>query len=176
MKNYLEVKCPFLSVKISYFLTVLQRKLLKHTLKVLTETAKEPLPEMLSDKHDLPQAHALNILQSLFRSSVTSEDVSPYISDVLQLTISGFSSSCFVVRNSSMQLFSKFWSWKYLNFSMKLLKVINLGWTGFFCCANLSCSCKPDFPQRYNCLWEKFAVQCELTQKFQADENWTSMK
>ncbi|KAJ8046071.1 Thyroid adenoma-associated protein-like [Holothuria leucospilota] len=82
-----------------------ERKLLKHALKVLTEIAKEPLPEELSDKHDLPQAHALNILQSLFRSSVTSEDVSPYISDVLKLTIYGFSSSCFVVRNSSMQLF-----------------------------------------------------------------------
>lgn len=73
----------------------------------LMAIAKKPLPDDIGDKEDLPQAHALNIMRSLFRSAIIVEDVSIYVSDVLQCTISGFSSPSFVVRNSSMQLFGE---------------------------------------------------------------------
>ncbi|PIK36638.1 putative thyroid adenoma-associated protein-like isoform X1 [Apostichopus japonicus] len=82
-----------------------ERKLLKLSMLRLMAIAKKPLPDDLGDKEDLPQAHALNIMRSLFRSAIIVEDVSIYVSNVLQCTISGFSSPSFVVRNSSMQLF-----------------------------------------------------------------------
>ncbi|KAF8795715.1 Thyroid adenoma-associated protein like protein [Argiope bruennichi] len=52
------------------------------------------------------QVHALNILRALFRDSCLSDFLIPFVSEALMISITGFKSHYWIVRNSSHLLFS----------------------------------------------------------------------
>ncbi|XP_006812214.2 tRNA (32-2'-O)-methyltransferase regulator THADA-like [Saccoglossus kowalevskii] len=82
-----------------------ERSLLKLSMTRLLQTVNHPIPTDTTQTIDLPQVHALNIMKSLFRNSVLGNTMLQYASDVVMVTIEGFSSSSWAIRNSATLLY-----------------------------------------------------------------------
>ncbi|XP_078695744.1 tRNA (32-2'-O)-methyltransferase regulator THADA-like [Branchiostoma floridae x Branchiostoma belcheri] len=72
--------------------------------QLLSLTSSLPLPT--DSKHTVPIVHALNILKALFRNTKLGEHIFPYIVDGVRVTILGFGSEVWAIRNASTLLFS----------------------------------------------------------------------
>ncbi|KAI8517088.1 hypothetical protein Bbelb_056690, partial [Branchiostoma belcheri] len=72
--------------------------------QLLSLTSSLPLPT--DSKHTVPIVHALNILKALFRNTKLGEHIFPYIVDGVRVTILGFGSKVWAIRNASTLLFS----------------------------------------------------------------------
>ncbi|XP_072293704.1 thyroid adenoma-associated protein [Eucyclogobius newberryi] len=79
--------------------------LLKMTMRELIALAS-PASDRDSERHSVPQVHALNILRALYRDTRLGENVVPFVSDGMQAAVLGFTSPLWAVRNSSTLLFS----------------------------------------------------------------------
>lgn len=64
--------------------------------------------KMISDKTDLPQAHAYHILKALVSDARLSQCILPHFGSIVPVCVSGFSSSLWAVRNGALQLFGNF--------------------------------------------------------------------
>ncbi|XP_077992794.1 tRNA (32-2'-O)-methyltransferase regulator THADA-like [Glandiceps talaboti] len=82
-----------------------EKLLLKQCMERLLIAVHQPLPESAAQTMDLPQVHAFNILRSLFRSSVLGNAMLKYACDVVMVTIKGFSSPSWAVRNGCTLLY-----------------------------------------------------------------------
>lgn len=80
------------------------RVLLDQTIKHLFKIASIKLEDGVNS--DLPQFNATNILRSIFRDANLNNDVMRYVERGVVLTINGFSSSSWSIRNASTQLLS----------------------------------------------------------------------
>lgn len=77
---------------------------LRTTIKQLFEVATTRLPDNTTATSDLPQFNAINILRSIFRDTGLGNAVLRYVEDAVILTIDGFSSPSWSIRNASLQL------------------------------------------------------------------------
>uniref|UniRef100_A0A8C4QXS2 Si:ch211-225b11.4 n=1 Tax=Eptatretus burgeri TaxID=7764 RepID=A0A8C4QXS2_EPTBU len=82
------------------------RPLLRHCLDFLLTLADAPLPSNHDQTLDLPQVHALNILQTLFRDAVLAAALPQWTGRALVLSVHCMASPSWGVRNASIQLFS----------------------------------------------------------------------
>lgn len=78
--------------------------LLHSTMKHLFNVASTKLPDNITATYDLPQFNAINILRSIFRDTTLGNAVLRYVEDALILTMDGFSSPSWSIRNASTQL------------------------------------------------------------------------
>ncbi|CAH1762914.1 9894_t:CDS:10, partial [Entrophospora sp. SA101] len=69
---------------------------------VYSESSSSNLDKMV----DIPQVHAFNILRILFMDSKLGTEVLSYVSNGFELSIEGFSSKSWAIRNCSVMLFS----------------------------------------------------------------------
>ncbi|XP_064601276.1 tRNA (32-2'-O)-methyltransferase regulator THADA-like [Liolophura sinensis] len=83
-----------------------QTECLSLTLSSLLSVAASPLPTTISQTQDLPQVHAINMLNTLFSDAGLVHLLVSYISSGMVLVINSFSSQSWAVRNSATQLFS----------------------------------------------------------------------
>ena len=82
------------------------RSLLNYTIEHLFKVVSAKLPEGTVLSNDLPQFNAINILRSVFRDANLNNDVMRYVERGVVLTINGFSSPSWSIRNASTQLLS----------------------------------------------------------------------
>ncbi|TDH12887.1 hypothetical protein EPR50_G00050690 [Perca flavescens] len=82
------------------------RPLLAHSMQVLLETAKTPLPEDWDQTLDLPQVCAVHTLQALVRGSGLGVAVLQFAPAVAILSLTLLSSPCWAMRNAALQLYS----------------------------------------------------------------------
>ncbi|XP_078616956.1 tRNA (32-2'-O)-methyltransferase regulator THADA-like [Branchiostoma floridae x Branchiostoma japonicum] len=82
-----------------------QQAQLKSSMEQLLSLASS-LPLPTDSKHTVPVVHALNILKALFRNTKIGEHIFPYIVDGVKVTILGFGSEVWAIRNASTLLFS----------------------------------------------------------------------
>ncbi|KAJ3175474.1 hypothetical protein HDU87_006137 [Geranomyces variabilis] len=84
------------------------RKLLIHAMQRLLAIGMQPIDEtvMLEQRLDLPQVHAYNIIRAILQDSSISESTREFLGDSFALTLVGFSSPSFPVRNCAAMLFS----------------------------------------------------------------------
>lgn len=80
--------------------------LLDQTIEHLFNIASIKLPHEDVVKKDLPQFNATNILRSIFRDANLNNDVMRYVERGVVLTINGFNSPSWSIRNASTQLLS----------------------------------------------------------------------
>lgn len=85
----------------------MQRQLLPYTIENLLNLINHPLPsaDSLSEKIDLPQAHAYHILKALVSDARMSQSILPYFDSIIPVCITGFSSTVWAVQNGALQLF-----------------------------------------------------------------------
>ncbi|XP_062515689.1 tRNA (32-2'-O)-methyltransferase regulator THADA-like isoform X2 [Corticium candelabrum] len=84
------------------------RTCLQQVMAGLIAIASKPLTGTLDEESSLglPQVHALNTLRALFRETRLGDHVIPFVSDGVIVAITGISSDCWAVRNSSTLLYS----------------------------------------------------------------------
>ncbi|XP_074494084.1 tRNA (32-2'-O)-methyltransferase regulator THADA isoform X3 [Sebastes fasciatus] len=82
------------------------RPLLAHSMQILLETAKSPLPENWDQTLDLPQVCAVHTLQALVRGSGLGVAVLQFAPAVAILSLTLISSPCWAMRNAALQLYS----------------------------------------------------------------------
>ncbi|XP_078106846.1 tRNA (32-2'-O)-methyltransferase regulator THADA [Sander vitreus] len=82
------------------------RPLLAHSMQILLETAKTPLPEDWDQTLDLPQVCAVHTLQALVRGSGLGVAVLQFAPAVAMLSLTLLSSPCWAMRNAALQLYS----------------------------------------------------------------------
>ncbi|KAJ3156791.1 hypothetical protein HDU86_003557 [Geranomyces michiganensis] len=84
------------------------RKLLTHAMERLLAIGLQPIDEtvMLEQRLDLPQVHAYNIIRAILQDSSIAEATREFLGDSFALTLVGFSSPSFPVRNCAAMLFS----------------------------------------------------------------------
>ncbi|XP_070759925.1 tRNA (32-2'-O)-methyltransferase regulator THADA [Enoplosus armatus] len=82
------------------------RPLLAHSMQILLETAKTPLPENWDQTLDLPQVCAVHTLQALVRGSGLGVAVLQFAPAVAILSLTLLSSPCWAMRNAALQLYS----------------------------------------------------------------------
>lgn len=80
--------------------------LLDETIEHLFNIASIKLSDEDTVHNDLPQFNATNILRSIFRDANLNNDVMRYVERGVLLTIDGFSSPSWSIRNASTQLLS----------------------------------------------------------------------
>ncbi|ORY85863.1 hypothetical protein LY90DRAFT_158101 [Neocallimastix californiae] len=98
---------PFLILAILLSEQTSNKVLLPHALSNLIEISRQPFDtETYNEKCDLPQVHAMNILRSIFRESKLGEDISAYVTDTMILTLEGFKSPAWSIRNCAMMMFT----------------------------------------------------------------------
>ncbi|KAL0077011.1 putative death-receptor fusion protein-domain-containing protein [Phycomyces blakesleeanus] len=83
-----------------------KRDLLEMAMQRLFMLASVEAPSDADQKIDLPQVHAFNILRTIFMDSKLGTSVLKYASDGFSLSINGFSSPSWAIRNCSVMLFS----------------------------------------------------------------------
>ncbi|KAI9028199.1 putative death-receptor fusion protein-domain-containing protein [Phycomyces nitens] len=83
-----------------------KRDLLEVAMQRLFSLASVEAPFDADQKIDLPQVHAFNILRTIFMDSKLGTSVLKYASDGFSLSINGFSSASWAIRNCSVMLFS----------------------------------------------------------------------
>ncbi|TPX60789.1 hypothetical protein PhCBS80983_g01505 [Powellomyces hirtus] len=85
-----------------------QRTLLVHAMKHLLAIGLQPVDTeiMLQQRLDLPQVHAYNIIRAILQDASVASDTRDFVGDAFALTIAGFSSPSFPVRNCAAMLFS----------------------------------------------------------------------
>lgn len=81
--------------------TTENKELLHQTIRYLLEVAKTELPTNINMTVDLPQFNAINIIRAIFRDASLGNTVLSMVEDVLMLTIDGFSSVSWSIRNAS---------------------------------------------------------------------------
>ncbi|KAJ3299007.1 hypothetical protein HK104_010089 [Borealophlyctis nickersoniae] len=80
--------------------------LLATTMQRLFAIAKEAVPESANEGLDLPQVHAYNIIRTIVQDAEVATEVRDHTSDAFMLSIRGFSSSKFPIRNAAAMLFT----------------------------------------------------------------------
>eukprot|EP00795_Rhopilema_esculentum_P003434 gene3434-1806_t len=70
----------------------------------LIDIAKRPLPSSEEEQSDLPQVQALNILKTMYRDSWLGNEALKYAQDGLMLSVEGFSSHSWAIRNAAQIL------------------------------------------------------------------------
>ncbi|KAI7864734.1 putative death-receptor fusion protein-domain-containing protein [Spinellus fusiger] len=83
-----------------------RKELLANTMQRLFALARIETVETVDENVDLLQVHAFNILRTIFMDSKLGTSVLKYASDGFSLSINGFSSSSWAIRNCSVMLFS----------------------------------------------------------------------
>ncbi|XP_071034038.1 tRNA (32-2'-O)-methyltransferase regulator THADA isoform X2 [Parasteatoda tepidariorum] len=85
----------------------INRRLLPYIINALLKTVSLPLPSdtEISDKTDLPQAHAYHILKALVMEASLSQAILLHLDSLIPACVSGFSSTLWPVRNGALQLF-----------------------------------------------------------------------
>ncbi|XP_066913477.1 tRNA (32-2'-O)-methyltransferase regulator THADA-like [Clytia hemisphaerica] len=78
--------------------------LLNQSIEYLFKVASTKLPTNTLIHNDLPQFNAINILRSIFRNATLNNAVMQYVERGVVLTIDGFSSPSWSIRNASTQL------------------------------------------------------------------------
>ena len=81
-------------------------KLLEDTMEYLLNIASTKVEVNLQITNDLPQFNAINILRAIFRDASLNNAVMRYVEKGVLLTIEGFSSPSWSIRNASTQLLS----------------------------------------------------------------------
>jgi len=61
----------------------------------------------VNERTDMPQVHAMNILKALVMDAKLCIATRSYLAEVTQISVDGFTSSVWAIRNSAMQLFGK---------------------------------------------------------------------
>ncbi|XP_072521074.1 tRNA (32-2'-O)-methyltransferase regulator THADA [Salminus brasiliensis] len=82
------------------------RPLLAHSVNMLLETAKAPLPPDWDQTVDLPQVCAVHTLQTLVKGSSLGSNILQYAPAVAMLSLTLLSSPCWAMRNAALQLYS----------------------------------------------------------------------
>jgi hypothetical protein len=80
--------------------------LLPCTMKRLFELARQPIPKSSSQKVDLPQVHALNVIKTILLYTESTHGTKQYIEEALCICFESFSSEFFPIRNSATMLFT----------------------------------------------------------------------
>ncbi|XP_054712926.1 thyroid adenoma-associated protein homolog [Uloborus diversus] len=85
----------------------INRKLLSYAVEELLNLISSPLltNDVISNKNDLPHAHAYHILKALVMDSSLSQAILSHIASIIPVCISGFSSPYWPIRNGALQLF-----------------------------------------------------------------------
>ena len=83
-----------------------QNTLLNESIEYLFEIASTQLPEGDLSFNDLPQFNTINVLRAIFRDASLNNAVMQYVERGVVLTINGFSSPSWSIRNASTQLLS----------------------------------------------------------------------
>ncbi|KAI9205438.1 putative death-receptor fusion protein-domain-containing protein [Polychytrium aggregatum] len=83
-----------------------KKAILTTTIERLLKIAFEPIDAEGDERLDLPQAHAYNVIRAVLTDASIVKDVRDYFSDGFILSIRGFSSSSFPIRNCAAMLFS----------------------------------------------------------------------
>ncbi|KAG8192294.1 hypothetical protein JTE90_002118 [Oedothorax gibbosus] len=85
----------------------IKRKLLSYTVDKLLICVYQPLNThtTISDKTDLPQAHAYHILKSLVTDSSLAQAILSHLDSIIPACVAGFSSLLWPIRNGALQLF-----------------------------------------------------------------------
>lgn len=71
----------------------------------LLSIAKSPVEKRHLDRLDLPQVHAFNVLKILFETHSLSAEMREYLSEMIEATVSAFSSPAFPIRNCACMIF-----------------------------------------------------------------------
>nr|XP_057925831.1 thyroid adenoma-associated protein homolog isoform X2 [Doryrhamphus excisus] len=82
------------------------RPLLAHSMKILMDTARTPLPENWDQTLDIPQVCAVHTLQALVRGSGLGVAILQFAPTVATLSLTMLSSPCWAMRNAALQLYS----------------------------------------------------------------------
>ncbi|XP_062273526.1 tRNA (32-2'-O)-methyltransferase regulator THADA [Scomber scombrus] len=82
------------------------RPLLSHSMQILLETARSPMPDSWDQTLDLPQVCAVHTLQALVRGSGLGVAILQFAPDVAILSLTLLSSPCWAMRNAALQLYS----------------------------------------------------------------------
>ncbi|KAJ3029238.1 hypothetical protein HDV00_009693 [Rhizophlyctis rosea] len=80
--------------------------LLSSTLDRLFTIGMNDVPEEVDQQLDLPQVHAYNIIRAIFQDAEIATEVREWMGQGFALTIKGFSSPSFPIRNGAAMLFS----------------------------------------------------------------------
>jgi hypothetical protein len=80
--------------------------LLPDTMKRLFEIARQPIPISSSQKVDLPQVHAINVMKTILLYTDSIHGTKHYIEEALCICLESFSSAFFPIRNSATMLFT----------------------------------------------------------------------
>ncbi|KAJ3186084.1 hypothetical protein HDU85_001002 [Gaertneriomyces sp. JEL0708] len=83
-----------------------RKVMVAQTLGRLFEIGYEALPSSANERLDLPQVHAFNIIRAILQSAELATTVRDYLGDAFALSISGFSSPAFPIRNCAAMLFA----------------------------------------------------------------------
>ena len=83
-----------------------RRLFLDKTMKVLFEISRSAVIKGEDQTLDLPQVHAINIIQTILFDTDVSEDARRYMSDAYLLCMDSFSSHYFPIRNCAVMLFT----------------------------------------------------------------------
>ena len=78
-----------------------ENELVHKCMNYLLDIAKTELPKDINLTVDLPQFNAINIMRSIFRDASLGSTVLPFVEDAVMLTINGFSSPSWSIRNAS---------------------------------------------------------------------------
>ncbi|XP_057314916.1 thyroid adenoma-associated protein homolog isoform X2 [Hydractinia symbiolongicarpus] len=79
-------------------------ELLNTCIKNLFAVAQLELPKVINTTYDLPQFNAINILRAIFRDTSLGNTVLQFVEEGIMLTIDGFSSQSWSIRNASTTL------------------------------------------------------------------------
>lgn len=79
-------------------------ELLNTCIKNLFAVAQLELPKVINITYDLPQFNAINILRAIFRDTSLGNTVLQFVEEGIMLTIDGFSSQSWSIRNASTTL------------------------------------------------------------------------
>ncbi|KAJ3019217.1 hypothetical protein HKX48_002293 [Thoreauomyces humboldtii] len=80
--------------------------LLPEAARTLLAIATKPVPSDKETSFDLPQVHAYNILRAILQDAHLTTRARPFVGDALNLSMQGFSSLSFPVRNCAAMLFA----------------------------------------------------------------------
>ncbi|KAI9004599.1 putative death-receptor fusion protein-domain-containing protein [Gaertneriomyces semiglobifer] len=83
-----------------------RKVMVAQTLGRLFEIGYEALPPSANERLDLPQVHAFNIIRAILQSAELATTVRDSLGDAFALSISGFSSPAFPIRNCAAMLFA----------------------------------------------------------------------
>ncbi|RKO94656.1 putative death-receptor fusion protein-domain-containing protein [Blyttiomyces helicus] len=83
-----------------------RKVLISGALKRLFEIGRMEVSKLADDRLDSPQVHAFNIIRTILQDAEINSEVRDHLSDAFALSIAGFSSPSWAIRNCATMLFS----------------------------------------------------------------------